>query len=320
MLISFLAAILASNAFRRSLARPIVELASVAQRISRDKDYTVRVTPTASNDEVTVLMRSFNEMLEELHKSHEELKHRVADRTRDLLLANRELEAFSYSVSHDLRGPLDAINGYSYILLNQYGGQLDQQARDLITDIRSGGKRMVELIDDLLNLSRASSSAMVQEKVDLSAMAYSIMEDLYRTSPERKIEFIAPANQEVYGDAHLLRIVMENLLRNAWKYTSHHEHACIEFGQCDRGGRATYFIRDDGSGFDPHSAGRLFQPFQRLHSKQEFHGNGVGLATVRRIIQRHGGELWAEGAVEQAATFYFSLGSNRIPTLPVERK
>jgi len=212
-----------------------------------------------------------------------------------------------------LRGPLDAINGYSYILLNQYGGKLDQQTRDLITDIRSSGKRMVELIDDLLNLSRVSSTAMMKEKVDLSAIAHSIMEDLYRTSPDRNVEFTASANQEVYGDAHLLRIVMENLLRNAWKYTSHHDHARIEFGEFDRDGSATYFVRDDGSGFDPRSASRLFQPFQRLHSKQEFPGNGIGLATVRRIIQRHGGELWAEGAVEQGATFYFTLGSSPTP-------
>lgn len=313
LLISFLAAILVSNVFRRSLAQPIVRLATVAQQISRDKDYTARVTPTAANDELAVLMRSFNDMLEELHKSHDELERRVADRTRELVLANRELEAFSYSVSHDLRGPLDAINGYSYILLNQYGGKLDQQTRDLITDIRSSGKRMVELIDDLLNLSRVSSTAMMKEKVDLSAIAHSIMEDLYRTSPDRNVEFTASANQEVYGDAHLLRIVMENLLRNAWKYTSHHDHARIEFGEFERDGSATYFVRDDGSGFDPRSASRLFQPFQRLHSKQEFPGNGIGLATVRRIIQRHGGELWAEGAVEQGATFYFTLGSSPTP-------
>jgi signal transduction histidine kinase len=310
LLISWFAAILVSAAFRRSVAQPIVQLANVAQQISRNKDYTMRVAPRASNDEVTTLIRSFNEMLQELHKSHDELEQRVADRTRDLLSANRELEAFAYSVSHDLRGPLDAINGYSYILLNQRR-DLDAQTRDLVGDIRSSGKRMMELIDDLLNLSRVSSTAMVEETVDLSAMAHSITEDLYRSSPERKVEFVAPETQEVHGDARLLRIAMENLLRNAWKYTSHHERARIQFGEFERDGRATYFVRDDGSGFDPRSASRLFQPFQRLHSKEEFPGNGIGLATVRRIIQRHGGEVWAEGAIEKGATFYFTLGSNR---------
>lgn len=309
LLISWLAAILVSATFRRSVSQPIVQLAEVAQQISRTKDYTIRVTPRASNDEVTTLISSFNEMLQELQKSHDELEQRVADRTRDLLSANRELEAFAYSVSHDLRGPLDAINGYSYILLNR--ADLGGQTRDLVGEIRSSGKRMMELIDDLLNLSRVTSTAMVEENVDLSAMARWIIEDLRRSSPERKLEFVAADTEQVRGDARLLRIVMENLLHNAWKYTSRHDHARIEFGQFDRNGRVTYFVRDDGSGFDPRWADRLFQPFQRLHSKEEFPGNGVGLATVRRIIQRHGGEISAEGGVEKGATFYFNLGASR---------
>jgi light-regulated signal transduction histidine kinase (bacteriophytochrome) len=246
-----------------------------------------------------------------LQRARDGLEQRVSDRTRELVSANRELEAFSYSVSHDLRGPLDSLNGFSYVLLKQYGSRLDEQGRDLIEHIRSSGRRMTELIDTLLNLSRVTTSVMHTEKVDLSELARSTMEELCRSEPGRKVEFVAPAREEAFGDVRLLRIVMENLLRNAWKYTSQHEHARIEFGHQNREGRAVYFISDDGSGFDSGSAGRLFQPFQRLHSTTQFPGNGIGLATVRRIIQRHGGEIWAEGAVEKGATFYFTLASDR---------
>lgn len=311
LLISMLAAILASSAFRKSVAQPIVELADTAQKVSRDKDYTTRVAHPATNDEVAVLVDSFNEMLAQLHISHDELEKRVAERTRELLSANRELEAFSYSVSHDLRGPLDALNGFSYVLLKQYGPKLDDHARELIDHIRASGRRMVQLIDDLLNLSRVTTSVMRSEPVDLSAIARSIMDELCRNAPERRVEFISSDREEVQGDPQLLRIMMENLLRNSWKYTSKHPQARIEFGHTTSNGRVAQFVRDDGSGFDAASAERLFQPFQRLHAASDFPGNGVGLATVRRIIQRHGGEVWAQGAVEKGATFYFTLGGSR---------
>ncbi|MBV9484203.1 MAG: HAMP domain-containing protein [Acidobacteria bacterium] len=310
LLVSLLAAILVSAAFRRSVAKPIVELAATAQQISRNRDYTTRVPASSGSDEVSVLIDSFNDMLRELHKSHDELERRVAERTRELVSANRELEAFSYSVSHDLRSPLDAINGFSYLLLNQYADRLDQQTRELAENIRAGGKRMAELIDALLNLSRVTSSAIRPERVDLSGLARSIMQDLRRTAPQRKVEFIAPAKEEVFGDPRLLRVVMENLLRNAWKYTSRHNSARIEFGK-QQNGEPVYYVKDDGSGFDPSSADRLFQPFQRLHSKSEFPGNGIGLATVKRIIDRHGGEVWAQGAVERGATVFFTIRSGQ---------
>jgi signal transduction histidine kinase len=319
LLLSLLVAMLISSVFRKSVAEPIVQLAATARKVSRDKDYSVRATAFTQRDELAVLVESFNEMLQEIQKrdtelqeAHDELEQRVAERTRELVAANRELEAFSYSVSHDLRGPLDALDGFSYVLMKQYGAKLDDQARELIQHIRGSGKRMVQLIDDLLNLSRVTTSLMHEEKVDLSAIAHSIMAELCRVAPDRKVEFVAPAKIEGNGDARLVRIVMENLLRNSWKYTSHHEHARIEFGVVDKDGRPVYFVKDDGSGFDPRSADRLFQPFQRLHSTAEFPGNGIGLATVRRIIQRHGGEIWAEGAVEQGATFYFTLGRNKV--------
>jgi light-regulated signal transduction histidine kinase (bacteriophytochrome) len=248
-----------------------------------------------------------------LQEAHDELEQRVSERTRDLESSNRELEAFSYSVSHDLRAPLEAINGYSYVLMKTQADKLDTNGKQSLQSIRAAAKRMAELIDDLLNLSRVTTSTLRREKIDLSTYARTIMEDLCRSDPGRKVEFAAPAAAEVYADARLLRIVMENLLRNAWKYTSQHEHARIEFGLSSTNGRAAFFIKDDGSGFDQRSADRLFQPFQRLHSAAEFPGNGIGLATVRRIIQKHGGEVWAEGAVEKGATFYFTLTSNRSP-------
>lgn len=307
LLVSLLAATLISSTFRKSVAQPIVELAEAAQRISRDKDYTIRVTPMAESTEVATLVGSFNDMLDELHKAHSELEQRVAERTRELVSANRELESFSYSVSHDLRGPLDAINGFTYVLLEQHSPTLDPQTRDLIGNIRSSGKRMTELIDDLLNLSRITTSVIHAVKVDLAALARLIMEELCKGAPERKVDFIVPVDAQAYGDPHLLRIVMENLLRNAWKFTSHHDHARIEFGETIQDSQPVYFVKDDGSGFDPHAAERLFQPFQRLHSTAEFPGNGIGLATVRRIVRRHGGDVWAEGAVEKGAIFNFTL-------------
>jgi signal transduction histidine kinase len=311
LFLSLLAAILVSAAFRRAVATPIVQLAAAAQEISRSRDYTMQVPAASGGDEVSVLIDSFNQMLRELYKSHNELETRVAERTRELVAANRELEAFSYSVSHDLRGPLEAINGFSYLMLTQYGDRLDPQTRELAESIRAGGKRMAELIEALLNLSRVTSSTMRFEPVNLSEIAGSVMQELMRSAPHRRVEFVAPSEAETYGDAQLLRVLMENLLRNAWKYTSHHDHARIEFGAVEKDGQSTYFIKDDGCGFDSHAADRLFQPFQRLHAKSEFPGDGVGLATVRRIVNRHGGEVWAQAEVEKGATFYFTIRSAR---------
>ncbi|MGH9567926.1 MAG: sensor histidine kinase, partial [Candidatus Angelobacter sp.] len=222
--------------------------------------------------------------------------------------ANRELEAFSYSVSHDLRGPLDALNGFSYLLMQQHGEKLNAGGRELIEHIRTAGRRTTELIEDLLNLSRVSTSAMHLEKIDLSQIAHSIAEELCHSHPQRRVEFVISNTESAQGDVRLLRIVLENLLRNSWKYTSGHKESRIQFGSEGNKGRTVYFVRDDGAGFDPRSATRLFQPFQRLHSKDEFPGNGIGLATVQRIVRRHGGETWAVGAVEKGATFYFTLG------------
>ena len=319
LVMSLLFALAVSSTFRKSLARPIVGLAEIARSVSRKKDYSVRVNPTGEGDELAVLIDSFNEMLREiqvrdnaLQTAHDQLEQRVSERTRELLAANRELEAFSYSVSHDLRGPLDALNGFSYVLLQQYGDKLDANGREIVTHIRASGKRMTDLIDDLLNLSRVTTRVMHVEKVDLSALVHSVAEELRRSDPARKVSFVVSDSLEAQGDVGLMRIVFENLLRNSWKYTSRHEQAKIEFGAEQRNGDTVYYVRDDGAGFDPRSTDRLFHPFQRLHSKSEFPGNGIGLVTVQRIIHRHRGEVWAEGQVERGATFYFTLHSTEL--------
>jgi signal transduction histidine kinase len=320
LLMSLFVAMLISSTFRKSVAQPIIQLAETARRVSRERDYSARVTPTREQNELAVLIDAFNEMLREiqqrdsaLQQAHDELEQRVSERTRELESSNRELEAFSYSVSHDLRAPLDTMNGFSYVLTKNYEDKLDANGKQALLGIRAAVRRMAELIDDLLNLSRVTTSSMRREEIDLSDFARSIMEELCRNDPDRKVQFVAPAQAATYADARLLRIVMENLLRNAWKYTSHHDHARIEFGEEVRNGRSAYFIKDDGSGFDPRGADRLFQPFQRLHSAAEFPGNGIGLATVRRIVQRHGGEVWAEGEIEKGATFHFTLAARRNP-------
>ena len=172
----------------------------------------------------------------------------------------------------------------------------------------------MQLIDDLLNLSRVTSGAMLREPVDLSAIARSICDELQGSAPERKVEFVIADGGTVEGDPRLLQVVIDNLLRNSWKYTSHQPAARIEFGIQNKDGIPVYFVRDNGVGFDPRASNRLFQPFQRLHSSEEFPGNGVGLATVQRIVRRHGGDVWAESEVGKGATFYFSLGRRKAKT------
>jgi len=220
---------------------------------------------------------------------------------------NKELEAFAYSVSHDLRAPLRSIDGFSQIIVEDYQDKIDEQGKSYLERIRSASQRMAQLIDDMLNLSRVSRAEMNIRQVNLGKMAQEIADDLLITYPERKAEFIIQDGIKVQGDSHLLRIVLENLLGNAWKYTSKHTSAHIEFGVQQQDGKLVYFIRDDGAGFEMDYVHKLFGAFQRLHSSTDFPGTGVGLATVQRVIHRHGGKVWAEGEVEKGATFYFTL-------------
>lgn len=231
----------------------------------------------------------------------------LAERSAALEAANKELEAFSYSVSHDLRAPLRSIDGFSQALLEDYVEQLDEQGKDYLTRIRTASQRMGHLIDDLLNLSRVTRAEMRPEPVNLSEMAKSLAAELKQREPQRQVAFQIQDGLEVKGDPRLLRVVLENLFSNAWKFTSRHPRARIEFGAAQHNGKPTYFVRDDGAGFDMAYKAKLFGAFQRLHKATEFDGTGVGLATVQRIIRRHGGEIWAEAEVEKGATFYFTL-------------
>jgi signal transduction histidine kinase len=313
---SLLAALLVSSIFQRSTAEPIMHLAAIANAVSSDKNYSVRANPTGSRDELAVLVEAFNEMLEQiqtrdraLRDAQNELEERVEERTNQLTAANKELEAFSYSVSHDLRAPLRGIEGFSQILLDEFGDKLDEQGKKYLHRIRAGSQRMESLIDDLLNLSRVTRGEIHTARLDISGMARSVATDLQKTQPEREVEFRIEDGLETKADPGLLRIVLENLLSNAWKFTSKRPSACIEFGKIDHNGTAAFFVSDDGAGFDPAYADRLFGPFQRLHAMADFPGTGVGLATVQRVIQRHGGHIWAESAVGSGATFYFTLAA-----------
>jgi light-regulated signal transduction histidine kinase (bacteriophytochrome) len=233
----------------------------------------------------------------------------------ELKAVNKELEAFSYSVSHDLRAPLRSIDGFSQALLEDYLEQLDAPGQDHLHRIRSASQRMGQLIDDLLTLARVTRSDFRLQAVDLSQIASSICTHLQQTEPTRPVEFGLQTGVVVQGDAQLLHLVLENLLNNAWKFTGKQPQTKIEFGAIPQENHPiTYFVRDNGVGFEMTFVDKLFKPFQRLHGMQEFVGNGIGLATVQRIIHRHGGQVWAEAGLNQGATFFFTLGTAGIET------
>lgn len=236
-----------------------------------------------------------------------ELEQRVLERTAQLEAANKELEAFSYSVSHDLRAPLRSIDGFSKALLEDYGDRLDAEGQAFLQRVRAASQRMAQLIDDLLELSRVTRSEMRREPTDLSALARTITTVLQQAEPQRQVMCVIAEGLTANGDARLLRIVLENLFGNAWKFTGRQANACIEFGVTPCADGQAYFVRDNGAGFDMMYADKLFGAFQRLHGAAEYPGTGIGLATVQRIIRRHGGQVWAESMLGKGATFYFTL-------------
>jgi light-regulated signal transduction histidine kinase (bacteriophytochrome) len=221
--------------------------------------------------------------------------------------ANRELESFSYSVAHDLRAPLRSIDGFSQALLDDFGAELHDQAKKYLQYIRESAQRMAQLIDDLLGLSRLSRTDLNPTRVDLTKLAQSIVNELHARDSRRSISWLIHDDVWATGDARLLRVALENLLGNAWKFTGKRTAALVEFGAYIDRQPVVYFVRDNGAGFDMTYAGKLFGVFQRLHSGEEFEGTGIGLATVQRIVRRHGGRVWAEGEVDRGATFCFTL-------------
>ena len=280
------------------------DLAQYQLRLANDGlEKEVQERTRELRDEISVR----KEAKEEIRKLNAELEKRVIERTAELSAVNRELEAFGYSVSHDLRAPLRGMDGFSHALLKDYGDKLDAEGRGYLQRMRAASQKMAQLIDDLLKLSRVTRGEHERRKVDLSKLAQAVAVELRQTTPERQVTFGIAPGVTAEGDARMIRIAFENLLGNAWKFTAKHDHATIEFGVADQDGKAAYFVRDDGAGFDMAYADKLFQPFQRLHSDAEFGGTGIGLATVARIVHRHGGRVWAESGVEQGTTVYFTL-------------
>ena len=243
-----------------------------------------------------------------LHQLNAELEQRVANRAAELLVANEELESFAYSVSHDLRAPLRAIDGFSHALLDDYTSQLDETAQHYLQRIRVGSQRMSQLIDDLLHLSRITRQEMSRTAVDLSAMAQQLMAEWQQIEPEQEILIQIEPDLVVHSDPRLVRLVLQNLFENARKFSSTRPLPKIELGSKIINGEQIYFVRDNGVGFDMAYSNKLFMPFQRLHHQWEFPGTGIGLATVQRIINRHNGRVWAESTLQQGTTFYFTLG------------
>jgi signal transduction histidine kinase len=241
----------------------------------------------------------------------EELEQRVKQRTAALELSNRELESFSYSVSHDLRAPLRGIDGWSLALLEDYGATLDETARGYLARVRAESQRLGKLIDDLLNLSRTARAELHPILVDLSDMVAGIARRVAETRPETKVEFKHSTGLRAYGDPVLLEVALHNLIDNAWKFSSKKPHPIVEFGSMDTPRGPAYFVRDNGAGFDMRHADKLFGVFQRMHGQEEFPGTGVGLANVQRIIRRHEGVIWADSKLGEGTTFLFTLGRQK---------
>jgi PAS domain S-box-containing protein len=258
----------------------------------------------------TAILRDITERKQaedELNRLNNDLEKRVAERTSQLASAIRELEAFSYSVSHDLRAPLRSIDGFSQALLEDFSDQIPAEGRGHLDRVRAAAQRMAVLIDDLLALSRVTRTPVERKPVDLSALAGKILTELQLEQPGRQVSVSIAPGLTVNGDENLLRIALYNLLSNAWKFTSKKDSALIEFGAQDGTGERVFFVRDNGSGFDMTYVHKLFGAFQRLHSSDDFPGTGIGLATVQRIFTKHGGRVWAEGERDKGATFYFKL-------------
>jgi len=237
----------------------------------------------------------------------QQLNETLAQRSAELEATNKELEAFAYSVSHDLRAPLRSIDGFSQALMEDHLEKLDAEGRDYLRRVQAAAGRMGELIEGLLGLARLARHEIYLESVDLSALAASVSQNLRHSDPNRKVEFSIIEGARAEGDRQLLEIALHNLLANAWKFTSKQPTARIEFGARQENGQTVFFVRDNSAGFDMAYAANLFGPFQRLHTQDEFEGHGIGLATVQRVVRRHGGRIWAEGEVGKGATFWFTL-------------
>jgi len=326
--------VLVSTAMQRAITKPLLGIAEVARGVTERRDFSLRAVKE-SNDEVGLMTEAFNQMLAQIERSAAELgranaqlqveigehrqareevvalnatlEQRVAQRTQALELANKELESFSYSVSHDLRTPLRAIEGFSSVLMRDHADRLDERGREHLQRVRAATQRMGRLIDDLLNLARTMRVEVRRRDVKLSDMASSVAKEIGDAHPDRAVHFDIAPNLNADADPQLVRIVLDNLLGNAAKFSSKRNDARVEFGCALQNGERVYYVRDNGVGFDMAYANKLFGAFQRLHSTKEFEGTGIGLANAQRIVARHGGRIWAEGRPGLGATFFFTL-------------
>jgi len=265
----------------------------------------VELTVVAVKEDASYVFNAFLQDITERKRAEDTIKAR----TLELEASNAELEAFSYSVSHDLRAPLRSIDGFSQALLEDYDERLDEQGSEFLRRIRSATQRMGLLIDDLLDLSRVTRTELRREQVDLSAIASAIGRDLQQAQPDRQVNLTVEPGLVATADSRLMRTALANLLENAWKFTRNREVAEVRFGLAGSGPEKVFMVKDNGVGFDMRYAEKLFQPFQRLHNVQEYPGTGIGLATVSRIVRRHGGRVWAEASIDGGAAFYFTLGA-----------
>ncbi|HEX2712275.1 MAG TPA: PAS domain S-box protein, partial [Candidatus Acidoferrales bacterium] len=299
-----------SRYLRTGEARVMGKTVQLAGRKKDGTEFPLEVSLSSWKTREGVFFTGILSDISERKRAEDALERHRSDLARsnaELAASNKELESFSYSVSHDLRAPLRSIDGFSQALLEDCADRLDDHGKGHLNRIRVATQRMGVLIDDLLNLSRIARSELHVRRLDISALARAVASELQNTQPDREVEFRIEDGLETVADPGLLRNVLDNLLGNAWKFTSKRESACIEFGVTRLNGASAYFVRDDGAGFDPAYADRLFGAFQRLHALTEFSGTGVGLATVQRIVHRHGGRIWAESALGRGATFYFTL-------------
>ena len=303
-------AALGAGVVSAQITRPLSELSSAADAIA-DGDYSRRVE-ARRNDEIGRLGRAFNAMAHQVEEATHRLGARVAERTARLEALNRELEAFSYSVSHDLRAPLRSIDGFSQALMEDAADALDLKAKGHLERVRAAAQRMGELIDDLLALSRVGRADISRGVVSLSDIARDVVSELRKRAPERVVEIDIRPGIVANADGRLVRIALENLLENAWKFTGNVAAPRVEFGTEDTGRGPAHFVRDNGAGFDMRYVDKLFRPFQRLHGNAEFSGTGIGLATVHRVVDRHGGQVWAEAAVGAGTTVYFTLPDRNV--------
>ncbi len=298
---STLAVLVIGIGLARQIVRSLAALGQGFERFGRG-EFEVPVE-VRGDDELSDVAKLANRMAKNL----DELNLRLRARQAELERTNREIEAFSYSVSHDLRAPLRSIDGFSAALLEDYGGKLPPEGQDYLRRVRAAAQRMAQLIDDILRLSRVTRAQLHRTRVDVTQLARSVGEELARAEPERTVALDVADGLAVRADAQLLRIVLENLLGNAWKFTGKVEEPRVEVRPAATEGLEGFSVRDNGAGFEMSQAQKLFTPFQRLHGMSEFPGTGIGLATVQRIVHSHGGRVWAEGAVNRGATFFVAL-------------